>query len=149
MNVADTELVGGILDSHMYVFTKELADADVVLLNTCAIRDNAEQRIYGRLGLINKFKREKPEMVIGILGCMAERLRSRFMDHEKIVDIVVGPDEYRKLPSLIDKAFQGEKGIAVRLSRVESYDDIVPLRTDTMSAWISVMRGWERPRYFR
>ncbi len=144
MNAADSELVGGILSSRGYVFTGEMAEADVVLLNTCAIRDNAEQRIRGRLGLINARKRKKPDLVVGILGCMAERLRERFIEEERLVDVIVGPDEYRRLPSLLDGAFAGEKGIAVRLSRVETYDDIMPLRTEGINAWISVMRGCDK-----
>lgn len=144
MNVADSELVGGILNSRGYAFTGELAEADVVLLNTCAIRDNAEQRIRGRLGLINAQKRTRPHLVVGVLGCMAERLREQFIEEERLVDLIVGPDEYRKLPALLDDAFEGEKGIAVRLSRVETYDDIEPLRTDGISAWLSVMRGCDK-----
>jgi tRNA-2-methylthio-N6-dimethylallyladenosine synthase len=144
MNVADSELVGGILSPHGYDLTRELADADVVLVNTCAIRGNAETRVYGRLGLFSSYKRRNPGMVVGVLGCMAERLRSKLVDQEKLVDIVVGPDEYRKLPDLIARAFEGEKGLAVRLSKVENYDDILPLRTDGVSAWISVMRGCDK-----
>jgi tRNA-2-methylthio-N6-dimethylallyladenosine synthase len=144
MNVADSEVVGGILSMEGYSFTKEIANADVILVNTCAIRDNAEQRIYGRLGLFNRHKREKSGVVIGILGCMAERLRTRLIEEDRVVDIVVGPDEYRRLPALLDQAFGGEKGIAVKLSRVENYEDIVPLRTDGVSAWLSVMRGCDK-----
>jgi len=144
MNVADSELVGGILHNHGYALTTELEQADVVLLNTCAIREHAEQRIRGRLGSIRARKRANPDLVVGILGCMAERLRSQFLDQERLVDIVVGPDEYRKLPLLVENAFAGEKGVAVRLSRIEDYDDIVPLRTDGISAWISVMRGCDK-----
>ena len=144
MNVADSELVGGILTRSGYTFTENLADAGVLLVNTCAIRENAEQRIYGRLGLLNSHRKHNPDLVIGILGCMAERLRSRLVDEERLVDLVVGPDEYRKLPVLIENALAGEKGIAVRLSRVEAYDDIVPLRTDGVSAWMSVMRGCDK-----
>jgi tRNA-2-methylthio-N6-dimethylallyladenosine synthase len=144
MNLADTEVVGGILSRDGYEMTPSLADADVVLLNTCAIRDNAEQRIYGRLGHISTFKRVNPRLVVGVLGCMAERLRTRLVEDERLVDIVVGPDEYRRLPELVERAFEGEKGIAVRLSRVENYDDIVPLRIDGVSAWVSVMRGCDK-----
>ncbi len=144
MNVADSELVGGILAKEGYVFTSDLASADVALINTCAIRENAETRIHGRLGLFHAQKRRNPDLVVGILGCMAERLREKFLEEEDLVDIVVGPDEYRKLPNLIDHAVSGEKGIAVRLSRVETYDDIEPLRTEGVSAWISVMRGCDK-----
>jgi len=143
MNEADSEIVGGILGSIGYLPTAEIADADVVLVNTCAIRDNAEQRIYGRLGLISRYKRENPGLLVGILGCMAERLRNDLLEQE-LVDLVVGPDQYRELPSLIEKARGGERGIAVRLSRVESYDDIQPLRTGSVTAWVSVMRGCDK-----
>jgi tRNA-2-methylthio-N6-dimethylallyladenosine synthase len=144
MNVADSEVVGGILSREGYTFTQEFLHADVILVNTCAIRDHAEQRIYGRLGLFNGLRKRKPGLVIGLLGCMAERLRSKLVYEDRLVDIVVGPDEYRKLPSLMESAYVGEKGIAVRLSRVENYEDIVPLRTDGISAWISVMRGCDK-----
>jgi tRNA-2-methylthio-N6-dimethylallyladenosine synthase len=145
MNVADSEVVGGILREQGYTFTPDIAEADVVLVNTCAVRENAEQRIYGRLGLFSSYKRRNPGLIVGILGCMAERLRTRFMEEEgQLVDLVVGPDEYRKLPALVERAMEGEKGIAVRLSRVENYDDIVPLRTDGISAWVSVMRGCDK-----
>jgi tRNA-2-methylthio-N6-dimethylallyladenosine synthase len=143
MNMADSEIVGGILIGEGYAFTGRLEDADVVLVNTCAIRDNAETRIYGRLGLFSTYRRAKPGLVVGILGCMAERLRANLLE-ENLVDVVVGPDEYRKLPGLLDRAFEGEKGIAVRLSRVENYEDLVPLRTDGISAWLSVMRGCDK-----
>jgi tRNA-2-methylthio-N6-dimethylallyladenosine synthase len=143
MNMADSELVGGILDRHGYAFTRTLEEADVVLVNTCAIRDNAETRIYGRLGLFSTYKRRRPGIVVGVLGCMAERLRANLLD-ENLVDVVVGPDEYRKLPGLLNRAFEGERGIAVRLSRVENYDDVLPLRTDGICAWLSVMRGCDK-----
>jgi tRNA-2-methylthio-N6-dimethylallyladenosine synthase len=144
MNVADSELVGGILTAGGYGLTGDIADADVILVNTCAIRDNAEQRIHGRLGLFHSYKARNPELVVGVLGCMAERLRKDLIEEKKVVDLVVGPDEYRKLPDLLERASSGEKGIAVRLSRVETYEDIEPLRTDGVSAWISVMRGCDK-----
>lgn len=144
MNLADTEIVLGILQNNGYGMTKDMNDADVVLLNTCSIRENAEQRIYGRLGNIKTLKNENPNLVIGILGCMAERLRKDLIDNKKMVDVVVGPDEYRRLPELIDIAVAGEKGIGVRLSKTETYDDIVPYREDGLMAWISVMRGCDK-----
>jgi tRNA-2-methylthio-N6-dimethylallyladenosine synthase len=143
MNVADSEVVGGILSTSGYALTGDIANADVVLVNTCAIRENAEQRIYGRLGLFSTYKRQNPGILVGVLGCMAERLRSNLLEDD-LVDLVVGPDEYRKLPGLMDRAFAGEKGIAVRLSRVENYDDITPVRTDGVCAWLSVMRGCDK-----
>ncbi len=144
MNLADSEVVGGILQKEGYAVANDISEADVILLNTCAIRDNAEQRIQGRLGLFNSFKRRNPDLVVGILGCMAGRLRSKLVDEDRLVDLVVGPDEYRQLPFILEQAFAGEKGIAVRLSRVENYEDIEPLRTEGISAWISVMRGCDK-----
>jgi tRNA-2-methylthio-N6-dimethylallyladenosine synthase len=144
MNMADSEVVGGILQRQGYAFTNEMERADVILVNTCAIRDNAEVRIYGRLGEFGRVKKQKPGTIVGVLGCMAERLRFKLVEEERLVDLVVGPDEYRKLPSLIENAFIGEKGIATRLSRVENYEDIAPLRTDGVSAWLSVMRGCDK-----
>jgi tRNA-2-methylthio-N6-dimethylallyladenosine synthase len=144
MNVADTELVMGILKDKGFELTTDLKSADVILLNTCSVRDNAEQRIYGRLGNLKKVKERKPSTVVGILGCMAERLRKDLIEKKKIVDIVVGPDEYRRLPEFIDEAFAGEKGIGVKLSRTETYDDLIPYREDGISAWISVMRGCDK-----
>lgn len=144
MNLADTEIVQGILQQSGYSLTNEVESADVVLLNTCSIRENAEQRIYGRLGNFKRVKNSKPEMVVGILGCMAERLRKDLIEEKKIVDLVVGPDEYRRLPEFLDTAFNGEKGIGVKLSRTETYDDIIPYREDGLQAWISVMRGCDK-----
>ncbi len=151
MNFADTELVMGILKNQGYELATEISEANVILLNTCSIRDNAEQKIYARLEHLRGNKRRKPGTVIGILGCMAERLRKNLMEEngnpslrEKIVDLVVGPDEYRRLPEFIDSAFAGEKGIGVKLSRTETYDDIIPYREDGLNAWISVMRGCDK-----
>jgi tRNA-2-methylthio-N6-dimethylallyladenosine synthase len=144
MNVADTEVVMGILKNYGYEITKEVTEANVVLLNTCSVRENAEQRIYGRLGSFKPLKDKKPELVVGILGCMAERLRQDLIEDKKIIDLIVGPDEYRRLPEFIDLAFNGDKGIGVRLSRTETYDDIVPYREDGFQAWISVMRGCDK-----
>ncbi|HKJ81095.1 MAG TPA: tRNA (N6-isopentenyl adenosine(37)-C2)-methylthiotransferase MiaB [Ignavibacteriaceae bacterium] len=144
MNIADTELVLGILKNNGYEVTKEATKADVILLNTCSIRENAEQRIYGRLGNFKTMKNSKPELIVGVLGCMAERLRKDLIEEKKIVDLVVGPDEYRRLPEFLDTAFSGEKGIGVKLSRTETYDDIIPFREDGLQAWISVMRGCDK-----
>jgi len=144
MNLADTEIVQGLLGENGYDLTPNADEADVVLINTCSIRDNAEQRIYGRLGNFKNLKNSKPDLVVGILGCMAERLRKDLVEQKSVVDLVVGPDEYRRLPELIDVAYSGDKGIGVRLSRTETYDDIVPHREDGLQAWISVMRGCDK-----
>lgn len=149
MNVADSEVVLSILARENYELTNHIEQADVVLVNTCSVRDNAEVRVYGRLGQFKHFKEKNPAVVVGVLGCMAERLRSKLTDREakgvgQVVDLIVGPDEYRKLPQLLNKAWHGERGIAVQLSRVETYDDVIPLRTDSISAWLTVMRGCDK-----
>lgn len=144
MNLADTELVRGILINHGYELTEKTDDADVVLLNTCSIREKAEERIYGRLGNFKNVKNSNSNLVVGILGCMAERLRKDLMEEKKIVDLIVGPDEYRRLPELIDVAINGGKGIGVQLSKTETYDDLIPYREDGLQAWISVMRGCDK-----
>jgi tRNA-2-methylthio-N6-dimethylallyladenosine synthase len=144
MNMADTEIVLSIMHEAGFIRTETLSSADVVLVNTCAVRDNAEQRIIGRLGDFNHYKKKNPNVIVGVLGCMAERVRKELMELGDFVDLVIGPDEYRKLPSLIEAAVGGEKGIAVKLSRVEKYDDIIPFRTDGLSAWVSIMRGCDK-----
>jgi len=149
MNVADTEVVQSLLQEDGHEMTDSMEDADVLLINTCSVRENAEQRVYGRLGEYKRLKLQKPGIVVGLLGCMAERLRASLLGERargvgKAVDLIIGPDEYRKTPALLRDAWNGDKGIAVRLSRVETYDDITPLRTDGVSAWISVMRGCDK-----
>lgn len=143
MNTSDTEVLMGILKPHGYTATDRPDDADVILINTCAIRDNAEKRVHDRLRHMKFFKRKNRRLVVGVLGCMAERLRSSLLETE-LVDIVVGPDEYRNVPQLLASAAEGERGIAVKLSRVETYADIVPLRTEGISAWVSIMRGCDK-----
>lgn len=149
MNVADSEIVLGLLAKDGYELTGRIDDADLVLVNTCSIREHAEQRIYGRLGQFKHLKRRNPDAVVGVLGCMAERLRTKLTDERakgvgQIVDLIVGPDEYRKVPDMASRAWHGERGVAVQLSRVETYDDVTPLRTNGISAWISVMRGCDK-----
>ncbi len=144
MNVADSEVVTSIMSTAGFVQTPTLDQADVIFVNTCAVRENAEARVYGRLGDFKHLKKANPGVIVGVLGCMAERLRKDLMESESFVDLVVGPDEYRNLPKLVDNAVAGERGIAVRLSRVENYDDIIPFRADGISAWISVMRGCDK-----
>lgn len=144
MNLNDSEIVQSIMNKSGYAIVDGPDDADVILLNTCAIRDNAERRIHERLKHLRYYKKRKNDLVVGVLGCMAERLRTRLLENEKLVDLVIGPDEYRKTPELVDSAFGGEKGLAVKLSRVETYDDITPLRTEGISAWVSIMRGCDK-----
>jgi len=144
MNMADTEIVLSIMRDAGFTRTNLLTHANVVLINTCAVRDNAEQRIIGRLGDFNHSKKSNPNVIVGVLGCMAERVRRNLIESEDFIDLIIGPDEYRKLPALIEAAKEGDKGIAVKLSRVENYDDIVPFRTEGLSAWISIMRGCDK-----
>jgi tRNA-2-methylthio-N6-dimethylallyladenosine synthase len=144
MNMADTEIVLSIMHKAGYIQTETLSNADIVLVNTCAVRENAEQRIIGRLGDFNHYQKKNPNVIIGVLGCMAERVRKELMSVGDFIDLIIGPDEYRKLPALIEAAKSGEKGIAVKLSRDEKYEDILPLRTDGISAWVSIMRGCDK-----
>jgi len=145
MNFSDTEIVLSVLSDFGYNESADIEESDVILLNTCSVRDNAEQKIKNRLVHLKHYKKNHPERIIGILGCMAERLRNVLLEEEKVVDLIVGPDEYRKLPFLIENIFEtGEKGIAVKLSKVETYDDITPVRKDGVTAFISVMRGCDK-----
>ena len=144
MNVADTEVVLSVMNGIGYKLTQQADQADVIFVNTCSVRDNAEARVKQRVSELKNHKRNNPDVLIGILGCMAERLRTELIDKNNVVDLVVGPDEYRKLPKLIEDAHAGLRGIAVKLSRVENYDDITPLRTEGISAWLSVMRGCDK-----
>ncbi len=143
MNFSDSEIVASILGKEGYSPTRNLDHADLVLVNTCSIREKAEDTVRRRLQVFNKAKRQRPSMLIGVLGCMAERLKAKFLEEEKLVDLVVGPDAYRDLPGLIATAEDGEKGINVFLSREETYADISPLRLDSngVSGFISIMRG--------
>ena len=143
MNFSDSEIVASILGGAGYGPTRDMESADLILVNTCSIREKAEENIRQRLSIFNKLKRQKPEVLIGVLGCMAERLKAKLLEQEKLVDIVVGPDAYRDLPNLLAKADEGDKGINVLLSREETYADISPLRLDSngVIAYISIMRG--------
>jgi tRNA-2-methylthio-N6-dimethylallyladenosine synthase len=143
MNFADSEVVASILRTNGYSTTANLEEADLVLLNTCAIRDNAEQKVRHRLSALNKNKKANPSLKIGVLGCMAERLKTKFLEEEKMVDLVVGPDAYRDLPNLLQEVESGHKAVNVFLSREETYADIAPIRLDSngVSAFISIMRG--------
>ncbi len=143
MNFSDSEIVASILSKSGYDSTSEFLDADLILINTCAIRDNAEQRIRHRLQHLQNVKKKRKGALIGVLGCMAERLKEKFLEEEKIVDIVAGPDAYRSLPLLIEEAETGQKAVNVLLSREETYAEISPVRLNSngISAFISIMRG--------
>lgn len=143
MNFSDSEIVAAILTKEGYTTTRNEEDAEVVLINTCSIRDNAEQRVRKRLHYFHSRKKKQPGLVVGILGCMAERLKSSLLEEEKIVDLVVGPDAYRDLPGLIEQVEGGQKAVNVLLSREETYAEINPVRLDKngITAFISIMRG--------
>lgn len=143
MNFSDSEIVASILTKVGYQTTKAIDDADVVLVNTCSIRDNAEQRVRNRLVHFKTLKKNKPELVVGVLGCMAERLRDQLLEEEQLVDMVVGPDAYRDLPNLINQVDSGQKAVNVLLSREETYAEISPVRLSSngVTAFISIMRG--------
>ncbi|MEO1077682.1 MAG: tRNA (N6-isopentenyl adenosine(37)-C2)-methylthiotransferase MiaB, partial [Bacteroidota bacterium] len=145
MNVADSEVVASLLLQDGFGLTDREDEADVVLINTCAIREKAEDRVRGRLAKFRAKKvKERPDLTIGVLGCMAERLRKKLLEQEKLVDVVVGPDAYRDLPRLVRQADEtGQAGVNVQLSREETYADLAPVRYDTngVSAFVSIMRG--------
>lgn len=143
MNFSDSEIVASILTEKGYQTTQNLEEADVVLVNTCSIRDKAEQTVRQRLTVFNKEKKKKPELIIGVLGCMAERLKTQLLEEEKIVDIVVGPDAYRDLPNLVAQVDDGKRAVNVILSKEETYADISPVRllSNGVTAFISITRG--------
>ena len=143
MNFSDSEIVASILTKNGFSTTEKFEEADVIFVNTCAIRDNAEMRVRKRLHDFKKAKKKKPNLVVGVLGCMAERLKHQFLEEEKIVDLVVGPDAYRDIPHLIEQAESGHKAVNVILSKEETYADITPVRlgSNGISSFISIMRG--------
>jgi tRNA-2-methylthio-N6-dimethylallyladenosine synthase len=141
MNLSDSEIVSSILNDSGYSIVDNKEHADIILLNTCSVRENAERKIYEQLNHLKNNKKKNKDLLVGVIGCMAERLQSKLIEEKEIVDIVAGPDEYRRMPELIDSALNGSKGIAVNLSNFETYDDIEPLRKEGISAWLSIMRG--------
>jgi tRNA-2-methylthio-N6-dimethylallyladenosine synthase len=143
MNFSDSEIVASILKDQGFSTTQDFTEADVIFVNTCAIREGAEQRVRKRLTDFKKVKQANPDLIVGVLGCMAERLKSKFLEEEQLVDIVVGPDAYRSLPELIEIAEGGQKAVNVLLSKEETYADIAPVRLDSngVSAFISITRG--------
>jgi len=143
MNFSDSEVVASIMTNNGYATTRNIDEADVVLINTCSIRENAEQRVRNRLTEFKHRKDQKPDLVVGILGCMAERLKKSLLEEEKLVDLVAGPDAYRDLPNLVEEVGTGQKAVNVLLSRDETYADISPVRLDQggISAFVTIMRG--------
>lgn len=143
MNFSDTEIIASVLSEMGYEFTQDELGADLVLLNTCSIRENAETKIWNRLKNLKSVKKEKPGSLVGVMGCMAERLKSDLLEKEQLVDIVVGPDAYRALPDLITEAETGQKAVNVLLSREETYADISPVRLNSngVTSFVTIMRG--------
>ena len=142
MNEYDSELVRAILQNGSFRMTAALAEADVVLLNTCAIRESAHARIYGRLGHLQELKKRNPKLVVGLLGCMAQSLKGELLDKHPVVDLIAGPDAYKRLPRLIHEVCdQGGRGLEIDLSEYETYSDVYPDRVPGVNAWIACMRG--------
>ena len=143
MNFSDSEIVASILSENGYSTTRNLDEANAIFLNTCSIREKAEQTVRKRLTVFNKMKRKNPKMMIGVLGCMAERLKSKLLEEERLVDMVVGPDAYRDLPNLVKEVEEGRKAVNVILSKEETYADVNPVRLggNGVTAFISIMRG--------
>lgn len=143
MNVADSELIASVLQSHEYMLTKEIKEAGVILINTCSIRDHAEQRVFSRLDYFNALKKKNPKIKIGLVGCMAERLKEDVLSRKPFIDLVVGPDAYRNLPPMLETVDSGQKAINVILSKEENYDNILPVHyhSNHISAFITIMRG--------
>ncbi len=143
MNFADSEIVASILQNVGFDTTSDIAEADLVFLNTCSIRDKAEQTVRNRLTQINGLKKKKPDLMVGVLGCMAERLKTKLLEEEHMVDLVAGPDAYRDLPGLINQVDEGQKAVNTFLSREETYADVAPVRlhSNGVTAFISIMRG--------
>jgi tRNA-2-methylthio-N6-dimethylallyladenosine synthase len=143
MNFSDSEIVASVMRNAGFATTSQAEEADLIFLNTCAIRDNAEQKVRNRLKQLNTLKKKKPTLMVGMLGCMAERLKTKLLEEEQIVDIVAGPDAYRDIPKLVEEAETGQKAVNVFLSREETYADIAPIRLNSngVTAFISIMRG--------
>ena len=143
MNFSDSEVVASIMSNQGYETTRNVDEADIILINTCSIRENAELRVRQRLTDFKKKKDKNPDIIVGILGCMAERLKAELLEEEKLVDIVAGPDAYRDLPNLVEEVGTGQKAVNVLLSRDETYADISPVRLDQggISAFVTIMRG--------
>ena len=145
MNVADSEMIEGILQSKNYFSIDSIDKADIIFVNTCAIREHAEEKVHSRLGVFSRIKRNNPEVIIGVLGCMAQHLKDDILDSKPYVDIILGPDSYRRLPALLERKMEDKKNIVdTKLSRYEVYDNFFPSRKEGINAWISIMRGCDK-----
>ncbi len=145
MNVADSELVSAMLQEAGYKETSEINEADAIFVNTCAIREHAEDKVHSRLGFYNKIKEQKPSTIIGVLGCMAQNLKEEILENKPYVDLVLGPDSYRKLPEMLDGRVENKSHIVdTKLSKFEVYDNMFPSRNDGVNAWVSIMRGCDK-----
>tara|TARA_B100000809_G_scaffold255920_1_gene295148 strand:- start:1849 stop:3132 length:1284 start_codon:yes stop_codon:yes gene_type:complete len=145
MNVADSELVESLLKKEGYSRAKQLNEADAIFVNTCAIREHAEEKVHSQLGRYDLIKKEKPETIIGVLGCMAQSLKHDLLENRPFVDIILGPDSYRRLPELLHRKTEDSKSLVdTTLSRFEVYDDLFPSRNEGVNAWISIMRGCDK-----
>ena len=145
MNVADSELVSAMLQKAGYKETSEINEADAIFVNTCAIREHAEDKVHSRLGFYNKIKEQKPSTIIGVLGCMAQNLKEEILENKPYVDLVLGPDSYRKLPEMLDGRVENKSHIVdTKLSKFEVYDNMFPSRNDGVNAWVSIMRGCDK-----
>ena len=145
MNVADSELIDGILQHEGYTQTQNIDEANAIFINTCSVRDHAEAKVHSRLSNFNKIKKDKPEVIIGMLGCMAQNLKNEILENKPYVDIVLGPDSYRKLPVILNNRLKDQKHIVdTKLSRFEVYDGFFPSRKEGINAWVSIMRGCDK-----
>ena len=145
MNVADTEVISGLLNNEGYSQTKDIHSANVIFVNTCAIREHAEDKVHSRLGFYNQIKQKKPDIIIGVLGCMAQNLKEDILESKPFVDIILGPDSYRRLPDMIsNRSKEANHLVDTKLSRFEVYDNLFPSRKEGINAWISIMRGCDK-----
>lgn len=144
MNLADSELMGGILATRGYSSAAAVEDADIILINTCAVRERAEERVFGRLSYLLQFKNARPEVLLGVTGCMAERLKETIVERAPYVDLVIGPDAYRRLPEVLEKAQNEEAVIDVKLDKAETYEGLVPQRKEGVGGWVTVQRGCDK-----
>ncbi len=145
MNVADSELISGLLTREGFSETKDIHTADAIFVNTCAIREHAEDKVHSRLGYYHQIKRKNPKTIIGVLGCMAQNLKEDILESKPFVDIVLGPDSYRRLPEMIrERSNESSHLVDTKLSRFEVYDDMFPSRNKGINAWISIMRGCDK-----